>query len=349
MNFKRKPIIVILVIACVALLYQQLFHQAKIISGNYLKPVSTFTGHNDEVWAVKFSPDDSLMVSGGIGENTKIWSRINGKLIHDLKHPYGTPSVDFSPDGSKVCTGSYDGKARIWDVKTGSLLTVLDGNESTLWSVAYSPSGHLIAAGGDDDKVSIWNAHSGRLLQEFKDADQNIWEVVFNPSGDLLLASGSDHLIRVYEVASGKLHKTLEGHSEVVLSLDFSPDGTLLVSGGDDGTVKIWDTTDWKLLHTLKGENHAIHSVVFIDNDKVLAGGTDKSLLGEFLEYHFGFKGIVQPIIATLWDVNNENILQIITQHDNDLNIGCDVSTDGKWLATPSADKTVKLWEILEN
>ena len=84
--------------------------------------------------------------------------------------------------------------------------------------------------------------------------------------------------------------------------------GKLLASAGDDKSVKIWDTETWKILHTLKGENEAIHSVVFIDNNRVLAGGTDKKMLGELFEYHFGFTGYTEPIIATLWDVKNEEI-----------------------------------------
>ena len=132
----------------------------------------------------------------------------------------------------------------------------------------------------------------------------------------------------------------------VVLSLAFSPDGKLLASGSDDKTVKIWDTDNWNLLYTLKGENEAIHSAIFIDNNRVLAGGTDKKVLGEFLEYHFNYQGTIKHIVATLWDIQNEKILQTITQHENDLGTRCDVSSNGKWLATSSSDRTVKLWDI---
>ena len=115
---------------------------------------------------------------------------------------------------------------------------------------------------------------------------------------------------------------------------------------GDDKTIKIWDTSNWKLLHTLKGENQAIHSVMFLDNNRVFAGGTDKSMVDEILEYHFKFNGLVKPVIATLWDVKNEKILQTISNHTDDIGLGMDISSDGKLLATPSKDRTVKIWSV---
>jgi len=226
------------------------------------------------------------------------------------------------------------------------LIRVLGGNEGTLWSVMYSPNGGFIAAGGNDDTVLVWNVNTGDLIYEFKDSEHNIWEVLFNPSGELLLASGSDNAIRIYDMQTGKLTKTLLGHSMVPLTMDFSPNGKLLASAGDDKTVKIWDTKTWKLLHTLKGENEAIHSVVFIDNNRVLAGGTDKKMLGELLEYHFNFTGYTKPVIATLWDVKNEKILQTLSNHTNDIGLGIDVSHNGKLIATPSKDKTIQVLRV---
>ncbi len=169
---------------------------------------------------------------------------------------------------------------------------------------------------------------------------------LFNPTGEYLAASGSDNAIRIYNIKSGKLIKTILGHSMVPLSMDFSPNGKLLASAGDDKTIKIWDTSNWKLLHSLKGENEAIHSVIFIDNNSVLAGGTDKKMLGELLEYHLNFKGFVKPIVATLWDIKNETILQTLSEHTDDIGLGMDISSDRKLVATPSKDRTVKIWSV---
>ncbi len=69
-------------------------------------------------------------------------------------------------------------------------------------------------------------------------------------------------------------------------------------------------------------------------------------MLGEVLEYHFSYKGSVKNIVATLWDIKSETILQTITEHDDDLALGCDISSNGKWYTTASSDQTVKIWDV---
>lgn len=84
---------------------------------------------------------------------------------------------------------------------------------------------------------------------------------------------------------------------------------------------------------------------MFIGNNNVLAGGIDNKMLGELLEYHFGYTGYTIPIIATLWDIEKETILQTLSEHKDDIGLGTDVSSDGKFIATPSKDISVNIWE----
>ncbi len=69
-------------------------------------------------------------------------------------------------------------------------------------------------------------------------------------------------------------------------------------------------------------------------------------MLGELFEYHFGFTGYTEPIIATLWDVKNEKVLQTLSNHTNDLSFGMDISSDKSLLATASKDTTIKIWKL---
>ena len=106
---KTKYIVLLtLIIGVISWSYYQLFYESEIIDADYITLDKVFAEHNDEVWSVNFSPNDSLLVSAGYDENVIIWSRSNGKIVHNLKHPYGVPTVEFSPkEGLKSNDSSF--------------------------------------------------------------------------------------------------------------------------------------------------------------------------------------------------------------------------------------------------
>ena len=291
-------------------------------------------------FAVLFlAPDISFL---GYLINTKF-----GAMLYNLVHHDRISSLSFSPDGSQICAGSHDGKIRIWLLNTGDLLKKLEGNKGALWTVTYNPSGDLIAGAGTDKIIRIWDVNSGKLIKNFEGHERDIWSLSFSPDGTLLASSGSDNSIRIYDMATGNNIKTIKEHTQAVISVAFSPDGKLLASGGDDKTVNIWDTQNWTLIRSLKGENECIYSVAFSpDNATILTAGTDKKVLGEILQYRFGYKGPIKNVSARLWDVNSGKLLHTITEHQNDIWEVC-FSKNGKWIATASADHTVKIWKYL--
>lgn len=337
-----------MIVALVILItvYKQLYVQAEIIKNGQLVLTKVFKQHSDEVWDVEFSPDNILLGSCGLDKRLKIYSLNEAKVLHDIEHPEGIPTLSFNPKGKTICTGSYDGKVRVWDLKTGSLLNTLIGNNGTLWSVSYSPSGNIIAGAGTAKKIFIWNAINGQLIKTLDGHDRDIWSLSFSPDGTTLASSGSDRSIRIYDVNSGKMIKTIKEHTDAVISVAYSPDGNLLASGGDDKVVNIWDTKSWKLIRTLKKENQSIYSVAFSsDNKTILSAGRDKKVLGEFLQYRFNYRGPLKDVSARLWDVNSGELLHTITEHENDIWSVC-FSNDGNWLASSSVDKTVKIWQL---
>jgi WD domain, G-beta repeat len=61
----------------------------------------------------------------------------------------------FSPDGQTIASGSWDNTVKLWR-RDGTLLTTLNGHESSVSSVAFSPDGQTIASGSGDNTVKLW-------------------------------------------------------------------------------------------------------------------------------------------------------------------------------------------------
>jgi WD40 repeat protein len=68
--------------------------------------IHSFTAHKDWVFSVSFSPDGTLLASGGADESVKLWRASDGKLARALKtRANRVQSVSFSPDGALLASG----------------------------------------------------------------------------------------------------------------------------------------------------------------------------------------------------------------------------------------------------
>jgi WD40 repeat protein len=73
--------------------------------------------HKDAVWAVAFSPDGQVVVTGSADGTARLWQADTGQPLGQLtRHEQPVRTVAFSSDGRTVVTASEDGMARLWRV-----------------------------------------------------------------------------------------------------------------------------------------------------------------------------------------------------------------------------------------
>src|SRR5262249_34581175 len=121
------------------------------------------TGHTSAVYAVAFSPDGKMVVSGSGDRTLRVWDVVSGQSLRTLQgHTSDVNAVAFSPDGKMVVSGSYDGTLRVWDVSSGQSLRTLTGHTSTVNAVAFSPDGKMVVSGSGDRTLRVWDVSSGQ-------------------------------------------------------------------------------------------------------------------------------------------------------------------------------------------
>jgi len=167
--------------------------------------ISSFLGHEQEVCGLKWSPDGSLLASGGNDNLLNIW------------------------EGSKVSdTPKYS----------------LNQHQAAVKALAWCPwqSGLLASGGGTADRtLKFWNTSTGQCVNSI-DTQSQVCSIQWSKHDKELVTSHgfSKNQLCVWKYPSMVKVAELTGHTSRVLHMAQSPDGTTICSGAGDETLRFW-------------------------------------------------------------------------------------------------------------
>ncbi|EFC44970.1 predicted protein [Naegleria gruberi] len=172
-------------------------------------PTRTFSGHEDEVNAIRWSPNGKLLASCSDDFTAKIWSYDSQKCVWDFKEhtkeiytikwsPTG-PGTDYPNKNTVLASASFDASIKLWDPIAGKCLHSLTKHTDPVYSVAFSPDGKYLASGSFDRYLHIWSVHDGKLVRTYHGSG-SIFEVCWNATGDKVAACFSNSITEEFNV-----------------------------------------------------------------------------------------------------------------------------------------------------
>lgn len=126
------------------------------------------------------------------------------------------------------------------------------------------------------------------------------------------------------------------GHQARINFVAFTRDGKYLVSAGDDKVIRVWDLASGKTVRTIRGQNSdgdegKIFAAALSPDERYLAVG--------------GWLDASPNAVIRVHDLQTGDVVALLPGHTNVV-ISLAFSPDGRYLASGSGDKTVRVWDI---
>jgi len=187
-----------------------------------------FAGHDDILYAARWSPDGSIVATAGYDRRIVLHDAQTGTKLRELTgHNGAVFDLDFSPDGSLLASASADATIKIWHVATGERFDTLSQPQAEQYSVDFSPDGRFIYGSGGDSRIRKWQVISRVSPQ-------------INP---LLISRFA--------------------HEGVITKMVISSDGRYLVTASENGSLKTWDADSVSELSAMTVSPDLISSLAF--------------------------------------------------------------------------------------
>jgi WD40 repeat protein len=286
------------------------------------------------VTQISFSPNSQIIATVSEDKTASLWRR-DGNLIASLKgHNDTVTSTSFSSDNKMLATASKDDTVQLFRSSNGGKITFWKADQGGITNVSFSPNGKMLATAGENNTVKFWTL-DGKKIKTLKPIklSERVKIMSFSPDGKTLATSSQFDTVKLWKVDDGNKIREIDNYG--AMNMRFSPDGKNITLVNKDGTIKLWSIKNVLLKNTNPCVNITFNAVSLSPDENLLAYNlTDSSLYKNTI-----FLG--SPTPRGCYDFYFLNVL-----NHNDSIASLSFSPDGKWLASASKDKTVKLWRV---
>lgn len=262
-----------------------------------------------------------VAVAHGAEQQVTLFNFGDGSVVGRLKAPANVTDLAFHPNNAVLTAALVDKRAVSWAVPLDRGQPVQEfPHPAAVKAVAYAGDGGLLLTVAGDNQARAWRLATDqppRTLQHPNLVDA----VAFDKTGDRLATGCHDGVLRIWDVAKGQAAKTIDAHTKpqpsAIYVVAWTPDGKQIATGSYDRSIKFWDADSGKLLREIKpGTERLPPDPKLVAAAPALAGSLAGAALNAAPD-----RGHIDQVFALAF------------------------TKDGRYVASGSSDRTVKLWE----
>ncbi|CAM9111871.1 unnamed protein product [Ectocarpus sp. 12 AP-2014] len=297
---------------------------------------STMPGHTEAVLHVNYSPDGTMLASGGGDMTVRFWDVQTSLPRFTCRgHRHHVLCTAWAPNGKRFASADRKGEIRLWDPSKGVQQgQPLSAHKQWVTSLAWEPlhrnsAGERLASSSKDALIKIWNTRTGRCEVTLSGHADSVEKIIWGGEG-LLYSASRDRTIKVWNVEGegrklGILVRTLVGHGHRVNTLALSCEAALRTGpfGKEECALKAVSKFTPEEAQTVALERYNLARGG--EPERLVSGSDDFTLF--------------------LWNpVDGKKPLARLTGHQQPVN-HLAFSPDGRRFASASFDKKVKVWD----
>ena len=238
--------------------------------------------HLDLVQSLAFSPDGSLLASGGYRE-VKLWRRPRDVHRADFAGvAAAVQSLATSADGKWAATGAASGAIQLWNLSAPRDPKLISGHTAAVTGLLFTADGSKLVSASLDKTLRAWNTSDGAAAGQIE-TPAPINALVRLADGRVA-SGGADNIVRLWTLggdaaAAFAAAAQLPPHAQPITALAASPAETApLVSASADGVVRIWNLATAQPLGEINHGAAVTAVAARVDGKQIATAGADHQI-----------------------------------------------------------------------